>query len=213
MEVKLDKQYPLDVDAARAWALLTDLKATANCMPGAEITEQLSDTSFKGGVKVKVGPAVAQFGGTVDVIEAVAAERKMVLRGKGADKGGSSASMDLTAIITPDPANPAHCVLNGQAAVIVNGKFAQFGGRMMVQVSDMLLAQFVENFRQTALTLPAAEGSPAAASVAPAAASGGDAAAPAAAPKAPVVAREINGLAIFWALVKSWFGGLLGKKA
>ena len=212
MEVKLDKQYPLDVDAARAWALLTDLKATASCMPGAEITEQLSETSFKGGVKVKVGPAVAQFGGTVDVIEAVAAERKMVLRGKGADKGGSSASMDLTAIITPDPANPAHCVLNGQAAVIVNGKFAQFGGRMMVQVSDMLLAQFVENFRQTALTLPAAEGSPAAASVAPAAASGGDAAAPAAAPKAPVVAREINGLAIFWALVKRWFGGLWGKK-
>lgn len=217
MEVKLDKQYPLDVDAARAWALLTDLKATANCMPGAEITEQLSETSYKGGVKVKVGPAVAQFGGTVDVIEAVAAERKMVLRGKGADKGGSSASMDLTAIITADPANPAHCVLNGQAAVIVNGKFAQFGGRMMVQVSDMLLAQFVENFRQTALTLPAAEGSPAAATAATvdasAAASGGEAAAPAAAPKAPVVAREINGLAIFWALVKSWFGGLLGKKA
>jgi hypothetical protein len=97
--------------------------------------------------------------------------------------------------------------------VIVNGKFAQFGGRMMVQVSDMLLAQFVENFRQTALTLPAAEGSPAAASAASAAASGGEAAAPAAAPKAPVVAREINGLAIFWALVKSGFGGLLGKKA
>ena len=213
MEVKLDKQYPLDVDAARAWALLTDLKATANCMPGAEITEQLSETSFKGGVKVKVGPAVAQFGGTVDVIEAVASERKMVLRGKGADKGGSSASMDLTAIITADPANPAHCVLNGQAAVIVNGKFAQFGGRMMVQVSDMLLAQFVENFRQTALTLPAAEGSPATATAATASGSGGEAAAPAAAPKAPVVAREINGLAIFWALVKSWFGGLLGKKA
>jgi hypothetical protein len=130
----------------------------------------------------------------------------MVLRGKGADKGGSSASMDLTAIIVPDPANPAHCVLNGQAAVIVNGKFAQFGGRMMVQVSDMLLAQFVENFRQTALTLPASEG---------ASVSSGAATATAAAPvaAAPVVAREINGLAIFWALLKSWFGGLMGKKA
>ena len=203
MEVKLDKQYPLDVDATRAWALLTDLKATANCMPGAEITEQISETSFKGGVQVKVGPAVAQFGGTVDVVESVPAERKMVLRGKGADKGGSSASMDLTAVITADPANPAHCVLNGQAAVIVNGKFAQFGGRMMVQVSDMLLAQFVENFRQTALTLPTAEGSAAATP-------GQTATAPAA---APVVAREINGLAIFWALVKNWFAGLFGKKA
>ena len=210
MEVKLDKQYPLDVDAARAWALLTDLKAVASCMPGAAITEQLSETSYKGGVKVKVGPAVAQFGGTVDVIEAVIAERKMVLRGKGADKGGSSASMDLTAIITPDPANPAHCVLNGQAAVIVNGKFAQFGGRMMVQVSDMLLAQFVENFRQTALTLPAADGSTSAAATAEgSAASAGQTTSAA----APVVAREINGLAIFWALIKSWFSGLFGKRA
>ena len=169
-------------------------------MPGAEITEQLSDTSYKGAVKVKVGPAVAQFGGTVDVIEAVTSERKMVLRGKGADKGGSSASMDLTAIITSDPSNPAHCVLNGQAAVIVNGKFAQFGGRLMVQVSDMLLAQFVENFRQTALSLPTADGAPS------------DPAHDAASAKAPVVAKEINGLAIFWSLVKSWFGGLLGKK-
>lgn len=200
MEVKLDKQYPLDVDATRAWALLTDLKAVASCMPGAEITEQLSDTSYKGAVKVKVGPAVAQFGGTVDVIEAVTNERKIVLRGKGADKGGSSASMDLTAIITSDPSNPSHCVLNGQAAVIVNGKFAQFGGRLMVQVSDMLLAQFVENFRQTALSLPTADGAPS------------DPAHDAASAKAPVVAKEINGLAIFWSLVKSWFGGLLGKK-
>jgi uncharacterized protein len=217
MEVKLDKQYPLDVDAARAWALLSDLKATAACMPGAEITEQLSDTSYKGGVKVKVGPAVAQFGGTVDVLEKVDAERKVVMRGKGADKGGSSASMDLTATIVPDPANPAHCVLNGSAAVIVNGKFAQFGGRMMVQVSEMILGQFVENFRQAALSLPggAADAAPAAATGADAsatpAASADNESAPAATP--PKVAGEINGLAIVWALIKGWFGGLFGKRA
>jgi hypothetical protein len=74
----------------------------------------------------------------------------------------------------------------------------------------MLLAQFVENFRQTALTLPAADGSPAAGA---AGATAGASATAAAAPAAPVVAREINGLAIFWALLKSWLGGLLGKKA
>lgn len=206
MEVKLDKQYPLDVDAARAWALLSDLKATAACMPGAEITEQLSETSYKGGVKVKVGPAVAQFGGTVDVLEKSDAERKVVMLGKGADKGGSSASMDLTATIVPDPANPAHCILNGSAAVIVNGKFAQFGGRMMVQVSEMILGQFVENFRQTALAMPGG------AAAAPAAAGAAPVDAPAAAVK-PQVAGEINGLAIFWALVKGWFSGIFGKRA
>lgn len=217
MEVKLDKRYPLDVDPARAWAILSDLKAVAGCMPGAELTEQLSDTSYKGGVKVKVGPAVAQFGGTVDVLEKSEADRKMVLRGKGADKGGSSAAMDLIAHIEADPANPAHSVLHGDASVIVNGKFAQFGGRMMVQVSEMILVQFVENFRQAALALP----SPASQAMAEdaAVAFGGTAESTPIAPvavaaprTAPPVAQEINGLAIVWALIKSWWMGLFGKK-
>lgn len=197
MEVKLDKRYPLDVDPARAWSVLRDLKAVAGCMPGAELTEQLSETSYKGGVKVKVGPAVAQFGGTVDVLEKDDAAQKMVLRGKGADKGGSSALMDLIAVIEPDPANPVHSVLHGDATVIVNGKFAQFGGRLMVQVSDMILVQFVENFRQTALALPAADSATAA---------------PAVASAPPKVAGEINGLAITWALIKNWWLGLFGKR-
>ena len=194
-------------------------------MPGAELTEQLSDTSYKGGVKVKVGPAVAQFGGTVDVLEKIDAERKMVLRGKGADKGGSSASMDMNAQIEADPANPSHSVLHGDAAVIVNGKFAQFGGRMMVQVSDMLLEQFVENFRQAAHALAAPAGAAVAAAEAvteaastPSASApeaGATAAPPAAEPPRPAppkVAKEINGLAIVWMLIKNWFAGLFGKK-
>ncbi len=227
MEVKLDKQYPLDVDAERAWTLLRDLKAVAGCMPGAEITEQLGEGSYKGAVKVKVGPATAQFAGQVDVLEVVEAERKMVMRGKGADKGGSSASMDLSAVVVADEADPSRCVLNGSAAVIVNGKFAQFGGRMMVQVSDMILGQFVENFRQTARAMPApagaaapqagaeaGAGATAEAGAAASATSATSAAAPAAAPTAPPnVASELNGLAIFWALVKGWFANLFGKRA
>ena len=149
-----------------------------------------------------MGPAVAQFGGTVDVVETNTENRTVVLRGKGADKGGSSASMDLSAAIVADPTNPAHCVLNGSAAVIVNGKFAQFGGRMMVQVSEMILGQFVENFRQTALTLPAPAGS----------AAGQSGAASTTASDAPKIAKEINGLAIFWQLIKGWWQGLFGSR-
>lgn len=200
MEVKLDKQYPLNVDIERAWALLSDLKATANCMPGAEITEQLGDNSYKGKVKVKVGPAVAKFDGTVDVLETLTEQKTVVLRGKGAAKGGSSASMDMTAAIVTDPANAEHCILNGSSSVIVNGKFAQFGARLMVQVSEMILAQFIENFRQAALALPAPDGTAAAAS-APSDAS------------APTVAKEINGLAIAWSLIKSWCQGLFKSRS
>jgi carbon monoxide dehydrogenase subunit G len=150
-----------------------------------------------------VGPAVAQFAGTVDVKELDPTLKRMVMFGKGADKSGSSASMNMTVTIVPDPSEPTHCVLSGQAEVIVNGKFAQFGGRLMVQVSDMLLAQFVENFRQQAKALPGAEAAPQA----------GDAAKTTSQPEPAKVASEINGLSIVWSLIKNWISGMFGKRS
>ena len=205
MEVKLEKRYPLDVSPARAWLVLRDVKAVAECMPGAAITEQLDATHFKGAVKVKVGPANAAFAGDIEVLALDEAAMKLQLMGKGADRGGSSASMDLTATVEPGD-TPGTAVLVGVAAVIVNGKFAQFGGRLMVQVSDMLLAQFADNFRAAA----AATVDTAATATATATAT---VTAPAAPVPAPPVAREINGLAIAWSLLKGWFTGLFAKKA
>ena len=184
MEVSLSKQYPLDVQADQAWAVLRDLKAVAVCMPGAELTEQVDERSYKGTVKLKVGPATAQFGGLVEILEVDEAARKMVLRGKGADKGGSSASMDLTATIAETPDGRSE--LLGEAKVIVNGKFAQFGGRMMVQVSDVILGQFVDNFRISAAQVPSVSSS------GPSQASSAE---PAQVP-APARQSELNGLAI-----------------
>jgi len=77
----------------------------------------------------------------------------------------------------------------------------------------MILGQFVDNFRQAAQALPggAADAAPAAAVAQAGAAPAAAATAAVAAP--PKVASEINGLAIVWALIKSWFGGLFGKRA
>lgn len=226
MEVKLEKRYPLEVDADRAWLVLRDVKAVAECMPGATITEQIDATHFKGAVKVKVGPANAAFAGDIEVLALDDAGKKLQLLGKGADRGGSSASMDLTATVEAGEA-PGTSVLVGVAAVIVNGKFAQFGGRLMVQVSDMLLAQFADNFRAAAAATPVAVVAPVPVpaseavpmqSAAPAAATAAAAApavvaSPTAAAPKPARANEINGLAIAWHLVKSWFAGLFGKRA
>jgi len=201
MEVKLEKRYALDVDAAQAWRMLRDVAAVAGCMPGAAITEQLDATHYKGSVKVKVGPANAAFAGDIEVRALDETRRTLQLLGKGVDRGGSSASMELTATVEGG-ATPGTSALVGVAVVIVNGKFAQFGARLMGQVSDMLLAQFAENFRAAAAALPAAPGAPAA--------TPGGAGAPPGAPAAR--APEINALAILWNLIKGWFASLLGKR-
>lgn len=211
MEVTIEKQYPVAAPMPAAWAVLSDMHALATCMPGAQITEDVDATHFMGSVRVKVGPAVAAFAGTIEVLTLDAASHTLKMLGKGADKGGSSASMELTAQLLPGEGG--HCVLAGHAAVIVNGKFAQFGGRMMNSVADMILAQFADVFSQKAQALQAAQ--PAAADHS-AAAQTGSAAAPAPTPSpavaAPVVATEFNALGLVWALIKNFFAGLFGKK-
>ena len=220
MEVQIDKRYPLQVDPERAWALLSDIRAVAGCMPGAQITEQLSETNYQGLMKVKVGPAQAQFGGTVEVLELDAGARRLGLRGKGADKSGSSASMELHAELEPGADAPGQVTLHGDARVVVTGKFAQFGARMMMPVSELLLSQFVANFQAAAQQLPSASAAPEGAAPeartpSPQAPSSTTDARPGAQPNSAAAPRasagELNVLAILWALLKSWLAGLFGR--
>ncbi len=68
MQVKLDKTFPVDAPGASSWQILSDIDTVASCMPGAEITEQLDDTHYKGKVKAKVGPATMAFDGAIEVL-------------------------------------------------------------------------------------------------------------------------------------------------
>lgn len=200
MEVVIDKQYPVAAGLDAAWAVLSNINELATCMPGASITEQLDERHYKGQVRVKVGPAVAAFAGSIEVLQLDAARRSLKMVGKGADKAGSSASMELEAVLLP--AEGGRCTLQGQARVIVSGKFAQFGGRMMTSVSDMILSQFAETFSQKAQAL---QGTASVADTSGAQASPATTAAPAA-------AKELNALGLLWAMVRNFFAGLFGKK-
>jgi carbon monoxide dehydrogenase subunit G len=203
MEVKLDKRYPLEVSVAQAWAVLSDVRATAGCMPGAALTEQLDETHYKGTVKTKIGPAMMSFGGDIEVLQLNADEKRLQMLGKGADKAGSSASMNLTATVEAGE-TPTNCVLIGAATIIVSGKLAQFGSRLLVPVSDAMIGQFVENFRAAAAAVPVASSAASATS---------EAAPPATAPAAPQPVKELNALGLMWTVFKNWLAGLFGKKA
>jgi len=149
MEVKLDKRYEVAASVEQAWAVLSDIRAVGACMPGAQITDQVDDTHYKGTVKTRIGPASMQFNGDIEVLGLEASARSLQMLGKGADRAGSSASMKLSAHIEPSASADA-CVLVGQATVTVSGKLAQFGSRLLVPVSDAMLAQFADHFRAAA---------------------------------------------------------------
>ncbi len=222
MEVTLDKRYPVSASLEQAWAVLSDVRATAACMPGAAITEQLDDTHYKGTVKSKVGPSTLLFNGNIDVLGLDETARTLHIVGKGADKSGSSAAMDLTAHLEAGEA-AGDCVLVGQAMVKVGGKLAQFGSRLLVPVADVMLGQFADNFSAAAATVakarplivdtppPHTESVPLSVDVAPTDPS------LAADPQPRIAAsgaqgKELNVLRLAWAVVKRWLRGRFGSR-
>ncbi len=210
MEVKLDKRYPVAAGLDQAWQVLRDIRATAACMPGAQITEQLDDTHFKGTVKSKVGPAAMTFGGDIELLGVDEAAKELKMLGKGADKSGSSATMNLVAHLEPgDSAGTS--VLVGRATIVVSGKLAQFGSRLLVPVSDAILGQFAGNFSKAAAALAPAQADQdteaTAAGAQPPASQ-----ASAAQASTPAAVKELNALALMWTVIKGWFASLFGKK-
>ena len=207
MKVEIEKTFPLPGPADVAWSFLQNIEAVAACMPGAKITERLPDGKFKGTVTVRIGPATMSFRGEVERRDGEGsnvAPHSLRLLAKGVDStGASGASMDLAARIEAIDARSSNLV--GKSEVTMNGKAAAFGGRMMNSVADQILKQFADNFAAQVAAQVAGKMENLAAQRNPTE--------PAAVFAPPPAAKELNGLALMWAVCKDWLRELFGKKA
>ena len=149
----LNHEFTVPVPVADAWKILTDVERIAPCLPGAELQEVEGDT-YRGVVKVKVGPIQAQFKGQASFVERDDNAHKAVLKGEGRDTGGKgNASALITAQLTSESAASTKVVVTTDLSI--TGKVAQFGRCAMADVSDKLLGQFVENLNQLIASQPA----------------------------------------------------------
>ncbi len=149
----LHHEFTVNVPVDEAWRTLTDLERIAPCLPGAQLTEVEGDT-YRGQVKVKVGPILAQFKGQASFVSRDDAAHTATLKGEGRDTTGKgNASAMITATLTAVDANSTTCVVDTDLSI--SGKVAQFGRGALADVSDKLLAQFVENLNQLIASSPA----------------------------------------------------------
>ena len=160
----LNHEFTVNVPVAEAWAILTDLERIAPCLPGAQLTEVEGDT-YRGQVKIKVGPILAQFKGQASFVSRDDVAHKASLKGEGRDTTGKgNASAIITAELTSVTPTSTKCTVHTDLSI--SGKVAQFGRGALADVSDKLLAQFSENLNQLISAGPApapvvAESSPA----------------------------------------------------
>jgi carbon monoxide dehydrogenase subunit G len=122
-------------------------------LPGAQLTEVEGDT-YRGQVKVKVGPIVAQFKGQASFVTRDDAAHTASLKAEGRDTTGKgTASAIITAQLTSVTPTSTKCTV--VTDLTISGKVAQFGRGALADVSDKLLAQFAENLNQLIASVPA----------------------------------------------------------
>jgi carbon monoxide dehydrogenase subunit G len=139
----LKHSFTVNQPMAETWQILTDLERIAPCLPGAQLQEVHGDV-FKGVVKVKVGPIVAQFKGDAQFAERNDENYTATLKASGRDTGGKgNASATITAeLLSVTPASTMCTVVTDLA---ITGKVAQFGRGALADISEKLIAQFADN--------------------------------------------------------------------
>ena len=151
--MELVNDFTVSVPIDEAWVTLTNVEKIAPCLPGAQLQEIEGD-EYRGVVKIKVGPIVAQFKGKAVFVEKDDTNHKAVLRAEGRDTGGKgNASALITAQLEPQGDSSTHVTVSTD--LTITGKVAQFGRGALADVSTKLLTQFVDQLETRVLNEPA----------------------------------------------------------
>jgi hypothetical protein len=198
-----------------------DIQRIAPCMPGAQLTEVVDKTTYKGNIGVRLGPVALTFAGLVKFEEIDDANRTARVKAQGTDakgRGGANAAASFRL----EPTATGSKVLV-HTDLTLSGAVAQYGrGVGMIQATaSQLMKQFAENLKkQIAASAPApgAAPEPARASVSTSSASSTPSAPPQAAPSTPApqqpllpAAKPISGFSlmarVIWDAIVRLFGG------
>jgi carbon monoxide dehydrogenase subunit G len=182
--LRIEKTFQVKEPLDKVWSFLSDPRKVAVCVPGAQITEQVDQKTYKGAISVKVGPSVTDYKGEVTIVRLDPQNHEIEILGKGQDvRGRGSASMKMTGKLRALDDGGTEVTSISELNVV--GILAQMGSRVITEVSNIMFAEFTRNF-QTQL----------------------EGLATASQPAAEATAKPISAISLAWQAIKELFGRL-----
>ena len=140
--MRLESTFEVPAPPESAWTLLMDIPRVVPCMPGAELTETIDESTWKASLKVKLGPIALTFETDVTREEVDEAGGRVRLAAQARElKGRGSALATIESTLA---------AFNGGTRVQVvtdlgmSGPLAQYGRGMIQEVSTQLVSSFAE---------------------------------------------------------------------
>lgn len=216
--MRIDNDFDVSAPPDRVYAFLLDVNRVATCLPGAELSEVVDPNTFRGKVRIKVGPITVAYNGTARISERDEANRVATLEAEGRETTGPGSARATARMSVEDNGTASRVRL--ETDFTVAGRIANFGRGVMEDVSKRLVSQMADCIKAN---LEVAEPSPAAAetpaprgpseAAAPAAEVSGERPAPVApAAVAPTAAKPVNALSLLFGVIWDRIRRLFGRR-
>lgn len=140
----LDQKVVVPASPEKVWDFVMDVPAVAECVPGIESVEQITDDEFVGALKVRVGPIGVRLEGKVIVVERNAEERRAEMSVEAVDrriKGAVNAKSTMQLAALED--GTTELAVHTDASIL--GKLGEFGQAIMRRKADQIMKEFAEN--------------------------------------------------------------------
>ena len=135
--MQLENSFTVGAPPERVFAYLLDVNKIVGCVPGAELSEIVDPTTFKGKVKIKVGPITVAYSGTARIADRDDAHHAATLEADGRETTGPG-SARAKARMTVE-AEGSGSIVKIVTDYSVAGRVAQFGRGVMEDVSRRIV--------------------------------------------------------------------------
>ncbi len=142
MSMTMQGEVVLKEQKGRVWDLLNDPAVLKACIPGCELVQKSSDTTYAAVVKVKLGPISARFKGNVELSPTQEPDCYEIA---GQGDGGIAGLAKGGAVVTLF-AEGEGTRLTYDVEAQVSGRMMQMGSRMINSVMRKLADEFFNNF-------------------------------------------------------------------
>jgi len=208
--LQIENSFEVGAPPDRVYAFLLDVNRVVGCVPGAELSEVVDPNTFKGKVKIKVGPVTVAYAGTARIADRDEVARTATLEGEGRETTGPGNARAKANMRVEESGAGSRVTVSTDFTVA--GRVAQFGRGLMEDVSKSLVAQMaacIKSQLETAEQAPPPTPTAAAGEAGAAPASAPAAAAPPPAPPLPT-ARPVNALGLLWSVLVARLKAIFG---
>jgi carbon monoxide dehydrogenase subunit G len=141
----IESDFEVSEPPDRVWRFFDDIPQVAACLPGAELTDDLGDDTYRGRVSIRMGPVRLRFTGTATIKERDDAAKRIVVDAAGADeKGRGQAAMSVSAKVV---ATRRGSTVQVAQDLQLSGAAAQYGRGMISDVTSVLMRDFATNMQ------------------------------------------------------------------